>query len=790
MAFAKTKMSVRSPFRQLFIVAVIVVLSACAQELRNNAPLRQPTGVLLSNEAIFRDRAYIAKAPGAVRWLEDGSGYSALETVEAFKETELELDELGEDINPYQEIVLYDPATLERKVLFSLSELTPDGADRALAIDDYQWSDDKSKLLIYANSRKVWRRRSRGDYWILNIDDDELLQLGGDMQEPSRMMFGKLSPDASKFAYVWRDNIYVQNLSTQGVVALTSDASDTVINGHFDWAYEEEFSIRDGFRWSPDSRRIAYWQLDTHAARDFLIINNVDELYPTLSRIPYPKVGQENSAARIGISTVDEPRTVWVDLPGVAKDMYVPRMDWANNSDQILVQQLNRKQDTNRVSYADAKTGDIQELFVEQEETFIEDVIDPAWLDDSDAFIWHSERSGWRHIYRVTRDGKTFTDLTPGEFDVIQFVSVDESDGWLYFIASPENVTQRYLYRSRLDGSGPVDRVTPAEFEGTNSYQVSEDSRWAIHRHSRFMIPPVYRLVSLPDHETQHVLEDNAALAAKVADLALGQLDFYNVEAQDGLRLDGYMLRPPGFDPGRQYPIINFVYGEPAVQTVRDAWGGSRNLWHILMSQHGFIISSVDNRGTKSPRGRDWRRSIYGSVGVLGSRDQSDSLKAICERWKFVDCSRVGVWGHSGGGTMTLNLMFRYPEQYHVGISAAPVPDQRLYDSIYQERYSGLLTEYEEGYRLASPITYASQLQGKLLIMHGTADDNVHYQGTERLINELVKHNRPFDMLAYPNRQHGIRRGEGTELHRNSTMTAYFEEFLQPNKGDSSLNQG
>ena len=261
----------------------------------------------------------------------------------------LELDELGDDINPYREIVHYDPATLERKVLFSLSQLTPTGVGQALAIDDYQWSDDKSQLLIFANSRKVWRQRSRGDYWILNIAEGELQQLGSDMREPSRMMFGKLSPDATKFAYVWRDNIYVQDLSTMDIVALTNDASDTIINGRFDWAYEEEFGILDGFRWSPDSQRIAFWQLDTHAARDFLIINNTDELYPTISKIPYPKVGQENSAARIGISRVDEPQTVWVKLPGVAKDMYVPRMDWANSSDEILVQQMNRKQDTNRV---------------------------------------------------------------------------------------------------------------------------------------------------------------------------------------------------------------------------------------------------------------------------------------------------------------------------------------------------------------------------------------------------------------------------------------------------------
>jgi dipeptidyl-peptidase-4 len=772
-------MDLFAQFSRLCVAVVVIsMLSACSQQVRQETPEKTVSGTMLTNEAIFRDREYRDKRPGTIRWLEDGSGYTALETVEAHKDTKLELDELGDDINPYREIVSYDPATLDREVLISLAQLTPQGADQALAVDNYQWSDDKRRLLIYANSRKVWRQKSRGDYWILQLDSSELWQLGGDMSEPSRMMFGKFSPDATKFAYVWRDNIYVQDLSSREIVALTSDASDTVINGLFDWAYEEEFGILDGFRWSPDSSRIAYWQLDTHAAKDFLIINNTDELYPTITRIPYPKVGEENSAARIGIVDIAEQQTIWVKLPGVAKDMYVPRMDWANNSEQIFIQQMNRKQDTNRVFFAEADSGEIQQIFVEQEETFIEDVIDPEWLENSDVFTWTSERSGWRHIYTVSRDGNTFTDLTPGEFDVVELISIDEPRGWLYFIASPDDVTQRYLYRSRLDGSGRMERVTPDEFAGTNSYHVSKDSAWAIHAYSSFLKPPVYRLVSLPDHRAHHVLEDNAELAAKIAELALGEVEFYRVAARDGLQLDGFMLRPPGFDASQKYPIINFVYGEPAGQTVRDMWGGSRNMWHMLMSQHGFIISSIDNRGTRSPRGRDWRRSIYGGVGILSSRDQSDSLKAICQRWRYVDCDRVGVWGHSGGGSMTPNLMFRYPDQYHVGVSRAPVADQRLYDSIYQERYSGLLSEFADGYRDGSPITYASQLEGKLLVMHGTGDDNVHYQGTERLINALIAANRHFDMMSYPNRQHGIRKGEGTELHMYSTMTEYYEEHL------------
>jgi len=738
--------------------------------------------VRLTNEAIFKDWAYNAKRPGTVRWSQEGATYTALEAAPGYEDAELEKDRYGDDVKIYQEVVQYNPATGERDTLISLQQLTPEDSDKALVVDDYRWSDDGRRILIYTNADYVWREKSRGDYWVLNREDDDLWQLGGDHGGAGQMMFGKFSPDGNKFAYVWRNNIYLQDLSTRAVIALTLDASDTVINGLFDWAYEEEFSICDGFRWSPDSLRIAYWQLDTRAAKDFYIINNTDTLYPTIAAIAYPKVGQENAAARIGVvaidTTIDNPETLWITLPGVPKDMYVPRMDWADNSDHLFIQQLNRKQDTNTVFYADAATGQVETVFAETEETFLDLLEDPRWLKDSQTFIWQSERDGWRHVYSVSRDGETFIDLTPGNFDVTKLVSVDEVNGWLYFIASPDNASQRYLHRTKLDGTGHMEQVTPEKFEGCNMYQVAADSSWAIHTHSSFLQPPVFSLISLPDHKVHRVLEDNADLVGTIAALELGELEFYSVHARDGLRLDGYILRPPGFDESQKYPIINYVYGEPAGQTVVDAWQGSLTMWHILMSQRGFIVSSLDSRGTAAPRGHDWRRSIYGAVGILAARDQSDALNAICERWSYIDSSRVGVWGHSGGGSMTLNLLFRYPQQYQVGVSMAPVPDQRLYDSIYQERYSGLLEDFEENYRQASPITHAENLQGKLLLIHGTGDDNVHYQGAELLVNELIKHNCQFDFMAYPNRRHGIVEGEGTSLHLRTLQSRYFEDHL------------
>ena len=736
-------------------------------------------GNSLTLEDIFAEKAYEPEEPGAIKWLADGTGYTALETNPAYEDAEPEQDADGEDIKAPEDIVIYDPETLDSSVLISVEQLTPEGAERALVVDDYAWSDDRSRLLIYTNSKKVWRQKSRGDYWLLNLDDDALFQLGGDDAAPSTMQFAKLSSDGSRVAYSREGVVYVQSLVDRSIRQVSEDASENIINGIMSWAYEEEFQIRDGFRWSPDGRSIAYWQFDTSGVRDFLLINNTDELYPTTTRIPYPKVGETISAARVGVVSAEGGDTVWVQLPGNPRQMYVPRMDWANNSEQLLVQHLNRKQDTNTVYLASAESGAVTPVLVEEELHYIEDVVDVSWLEDADEFLWLSERSGWRHIFRVSRDGETVLDLTPGNFDVVEVVKVDQAGGVVYFMASPEYMEQRFLYRAPLAADGPMQRITPESFAGTNSYDISDDARWAIHTHSSFTQPPQYRLVSLPAHDVQHVLEDNQALIDKLAELDFGEHEFFQVEARDGLTLDGFIIRPPYFDPSRKYPIINYVYGEVAGQTVRDNWGGTRNLWHRYMTQKGFLVASVDNRGTRAPRGREWRKSVYGGIGILASRDQSDSQTAMAERWSYIDTDRVGIWGHSGGGSMTLNMLFRHPEQYQAGVSRAPVTDQRLYDAIYQERYSGLLEEYADAYVEASPITHAENLQGKLLLIHGTGDDNVHYQSSERLINELVKHNKQFDFMSYPNRSHSIREGEGTELHMYTMMSRFFAEHLQ-----------
>lgn len=766
--------------RWLFSVAVVVSISACQSTSSTTShSLEQVTTTNnpLTLARIYKNKEFSADNIGRIRWLKDGSGYTAIEdskTTEANKN--------GKQVSIGKDIVVYDPDTLTRQVLILAQQLTPKNAAKPLSIDDYIWSEDRQKLLIYTNSKKVWRSKSRGDYWLLDVNTHQLVQLGGKNVPESQLMFAKFSSDGSKVAYVLHNNIYVQSLPDLNITQLTNDAGNGIINGLFDWVYEEEFTIKDGFRWSPDGEKIAYWQLDTNGSKDFIMINNTDTLYPTITKFPYPKVGETNALAKIGIVHLNNQKTVWTHLPNNSRNMYIPRMNWSGNSEQILVQHVNRKQDTNKLYLANATDGKVTKIMTEQEENFLDNFQDARWLKEGKAFIWPSERSGWRHLYRITRDGKSATDLTNGAFDITEIKTIDEKNGWLYFMASPENVAQRYLYRSKLDGSLSNQRVTPSSFAGFNSYYMSDDSQWAIHTHSTFNQPNQKRLVKIDGHQTKHTLLTNEKLINKLAQVNIAKTEFFQVTAQDGVVLDGYITRPADFDASKKYPIIFYVYGEAWGQTVQDKWRGNAYLWDQMLTQQGFIIASIDNRGTRAPKGQSWRKSIYGAVGILSSRDQSDALKAMAKRWDYIDINRVGIWGHSGGGSMTLNMLFRYPEQYQVGISIAPVADQLLYDTIYQERYSGLLPDYAEGYKQGSPITHAKNLQGKLLLIHGTGDDNVHYQGSERLINELVKYNKPFDFMSYPNRSHSLREGEGTTLHLKSKMTQYFNQYLQPKK--------
>jgi dipeptidyl-peptidase-4 len=725
---------------------------------------------LLTLERLFTAEEFKAEIFGPARWLKDDVGntadvgYTTLEKSEAV--------EGGKDI------VHYEPASNGRTILVSAQQLIPDGQEKPLKIDDYEWSDDGQKLLIFSNGQRVWRLNTRGDYWLLDLTNGRLQQLGGE-GEAAAMMFAKFSPDASRVAFVREQNIYVQHLDSGSITQLTTDGGDHIINGTSDWVYEEEFRLRDGFCWSPDGRFIAYWQFDTSGTGTFHLINNTDAVYPKLIPLPYPKAGTTNSAVRVGVVAAAGGATTWFAVPGEPRDHYLPKMEWAASSEQVIIQQLNRLQNTNTVMLGDVADGAVHTILVEQDEAWLDLHNDLQWLDEGAAFTWISERDGWRHLYRVSRDGQTVTLLTPGDYDVISVQKIDAAGGWVYFIASPDNPTQRYLYRVSLDGRGTAERLSPADQPGTHSYQISSAAHWAFHTVSSFDRPPVVSLVSLPEHGCVRPLQPNQPLHDKVNAIHRQPVEFFRVAINDGVLLDGWCIKPPDFDPQQKYPVLFYVYGEPAGQTVKDEWPGVRGLWHQMLAQQGYVVMSVDNRGTPAPRGRGWRKCLCRQIGVMTTADQAAAVKKIVAERPYLDPNRIAVWGWSGGGTMTLNAMFRYPDVYNTGIAVAPVSDFHLYDTVYEERYMGVPSlDAAEDYVQGSPITFAHQLAGNLLIIHGTGDDNVHYQSTERLVNELIKHNKPFSMMAYPNRSHAIKEGDNTQRHLYGLITRYLQQNL------------
>ncbi|MBS1811552.1 MAG: S9 family peptidase [Acidobacteria bacterium] len=752
--------------RRIPIVFLAILLST---PLFAQQPAQQADPSLLTLNTIF---SYGAKSLGWHQWQADGRGYLMLEP----------------SAKGAVDLVRYDAASGARTVLVAADKLIPQGASSPLVIEQFDLSTDGQRLLIFTNSERVWRSNTRGDYWVFELKSAKLQKLGG--QSLKGLMFAKFSPDATRVGYVHQNNLYVENLGDGQIKQLTSDGTQYLVNGTFDWVYEEELFCRDGWRWSPDGKQIAYWQLDSSGVKEFKMINNTAGLYPQIISFPYPKAGEMNSAARVGVISASGGQPRWFDTPGNARDNYLPRMEWAANSDEVVIQQLNRLQNTNIVMLGDSRSGKVRPILTERDDAWVDIAWgsidwdkrglargDIEWIDGGKHFLWMSERDGWRHAYSVSRDGKDVKCITPGNYDLISVEMVDAANGWLYFSASPENATQKYLFRARLDGNGKAERLSPADQPGTHNYTISPRGDVAIHTYSAFTKVPVTDVVRFPQHTVVRTMFDNKPLQERMAKLKPVGQEFFRVNIGDGVELDGWMIKPPDFDPSKKYPVLFHVYGEPWGQTVLDAWSGGQAMWHRMLAQQGYIVASVDNRGTPAPRGRAWRKSIYRQMGIRNSLDQANAARAI-SKWPFVDATHIGIWGWSGGGSSTLNAMFRYPDVYKVGMSVAPVPDIRYYDSIYQERYCGLPQDHPDEFKQSSPITFANQLQGQLLIVHGTGDDNVHYQGTEALINALVAANKPFTMMAYPNRSHGIYEGPGTTRHLYELLTRFLHERL------------
>ena len=675
-------------------------------------------------------------------------------------------------------VVEYQLPAFTRSVIADSLQLTPTGATAPIDIQSFSLTEDGRKGLIFTNSKRVWRQNTRGDYWIADLGRHTLVQLGKSLPASS-LMFAKISPDGSKAAYVSGHNLYVEDLLTGLLTKLTKDGTDRMINGTFDWVYEEEFGCRDGFRWSPDSRRIAYWQIDATKIKNFLLLNNTDSIYSFVKPVEYPKAGEDPSPCKVGVVSIAGGKTLWMKVPGDSRQHYIPRMEWTTGGQELILEQLNRKQNEANIFLCNIQTGVGRSIYTEQDKAWIDAKDAPTgwdWIDGGKAFLWMSEKDGWNHLYRLTLDGKE-TLLTKGNYDVISLQAVDQKNGAIYFMASPNNATQQYLYSASLQvGSESPILVSPASEKGTHNYTISPDGAFAIHSFSSMTVAPKSEWVALPAHQVIRPLGAGGGRRGRGGDAP--PVEMFQITTEDGITMDGWMVKPKNFDSTKKYPVVFNVYAEPAGLTVRDSYGGLGNANRLYagdIAADGYVQMAVEGRGAPAPKGAAWRKAIYRKIGIVNIRDQAMAAKKIME-WKWVDTSRIAVTGWSGGGSTTLNLLFQYPDIYKTGIAIAPVANQLCYDNIYQERYMGLPQETMADYVAGSPLSHAKNLRGNLLVVHGTGDDNVHYQGTEMLVNELVKYDKKFQMMSYPNRTHGISEGEGTSRHLSDLFTAYLRE--------------
>ncbi len=686
-------------------------------------------------------------------------------------------------------IIKFDLATQTTEEVISSKKFIPAGSSVGLDIKNFNFTPQQDQLLIFANAQRVWRYETRGDYWVLNLNTDKLAQLGKGLAEAS-LMFAKISPDGKKAAYVSNRNIYVEDIASGQIKQLTeTDGQPRLINGTFDWAYEEEFSCYDGFRWSPDSKSIAYWQIDASGIKDFDIINYTDDIYSKVIPIEYPKVGQAPSAARIGVVDIKKGKTKWMNIPGDPQQHYIPRMEWAaNSSEQIMLQQLDRKQQVSKIMYANASTGEAKTIYEEKDEAWVDvrtiwNEDNPAgwkWINDGREFLWISEKDGWNHLYSISRDGKNIRLVSDGDYDIIDPIMYDEKTDNVYFTASPDNSMQKYLYRVPVGIKGDAVRVSPANQEGTHSYIISDNGKFAKHSFNNHYTFPVSEWITLPNHQP---LNPSESVDTKIdpAKKASSNIEFIHVTTQSGIDIDGWMAYPTNFDPSKKYATVFFVYSEPASQTALDNIRAGRNhLYNGSMADDGYIYISVDGRGSPAPKGRAWRKAIYKNIGIVNIKDQAEAAMELMKKYPFIDKERIAVHGWSGGGSSTLNLLFKYPDLYQTGIAVAAVANQLTYDNIYQERYMGVPPADLDGFIEGSPINHVKNLKGNLLYIHGTGDDNVHYQNAEMLLNELIKYNKQFQFMAYPNRTHGIYEGEGTRTHLNTLFTNYLKEHCPP----------
>jgi dipeptidyl-peptidase-4 len=682
----------------------------------------------------------------SIEWMADGTSYTYV---------------AGEDTTDLYRV---DARSGAERLLVAGAALVPPGGTEPIVIEDYEFSPDLTRLLIFANSVRVWRRNTKGEYYLWDFQTRQLTPLS---TAPGYQQFAKFSPDGRYVGWVREHDLFVRDLATGEEIRLTHDGNHNIINGTADWVYEEELSLRDAFRFSPDGERIAFWRFDQTVIDPFYMIDETT-LYPTLMPVRYPKAGTQNSEVRIGVVEIGGGEIRWIDL-GPDADIYIADMDFAGTSTEIWLTRLNRHQNRLDLMLADVRTGASRVIMTDEDDAWVEQQ-EPRWIDDGQQFLFLSERDGYSQLYLFRRDGSLVRKVTTGEWDVAAVRGVDERNDIVYFTGSMESPLTRPLYRIGLNGRG-LRRVSAEG--GTHTSRFNPTLTMYVDEVSTAVAPPVQTLHGA-DGQVIRTIDANEELAAAVSALDLPAPEFIILPGDDGTPLNAMIMKPRDFDPNRRYPVLMFVYGGPGSQQVADRWGGQRYLWHQLMVQEGYLVAIVDNRGTGA-RGRDFKKQTYLRLGQYETADQIAAARQLASL-PYVDGDRIGIWGWSYGGYMSLLTLFQGADVFKAAISVAPVTDWRLYDTIYTERFMRTPQENPEGYELGSPVTYADRLEGNLLVVHGTGDDNVHSQNTTQLIQKLQEAGKQFEMRLYPNKTHSIR-GDNTR----ENLYGYFTEWLKEN---------
>lgn len=693
--------------------------------------------------------AFMPASAGGFNVMKNGTQY-----------TDLESD------GDFQNIVKYDLKN-GKKIAVVLKGADVKFNGRSIDISNYSFSPDESKLLFSVDGESIYRHSAVANYFIYDLKTGKTQELSG----AGRQMFATFSPGGNQVAFVRDNNLFIKDLVSGKETQVTTDGKiNEIKNGWADWVYEEEFSKPDYFEWNADGSKLAYVRFDETRVKEYTFDTYHNNLYPDKVTFKYPKAGEDNSILSVHIFDLASSATTKVDI-GTETDIYIPRIHWTSDRNTLSLQRMNRLQNKLELLYANASDGSTKAVLTEESKTYIDVTDDLTFLPNNKGFIWSSEKDNYNHLYHYDANGKLVKQITSGNWDVISFEGYDEKTNTLYYISTERGQINRDLYSIKLDGSAKK-RLSTAD--GSTSAEFSTGLKFYVSTWSDANTPPVYELHSA-DGKLVKVLEDNTALKTKMREYQLSKKEFFTFKNTEGVELNGWMMKPHNFDPSKKYPVYMFAYNGPGSNECNNGWETFDYWWHSLLNQEGYMVVCVDGRGTLG-RGREFKHCTYLQLGKLETLDQIDAAKYVGSL-PYVDKSRIGFQGWSYGGYMASLLISKGADYFKAAIAVAPVTNWKFYDNIYTERFLRKPADNKSGYEDNSPVNFTKNIKGKFLLVHGSGDDNVHYQNSMELANALVKNNIPFDFMTYPNKNHGIYGGY-TRAHLFTKMLKFVKENL------------